>query len=320
MAGLVGLLQNPDILETMTQSLALDVRSLVRACRTCTALSPALRDDALWAAVARALGLEELETSSALADHLRQAPVFSTDGFGAVPKNNYLHAFAGQAFASINPELRFLVHGSNATELTLGSGSPVTRRVAAAHVVQAIRSTVTVDFWVNVMAAGATGPPTFGHAILWLGILYDKRDGRALDGSTLDEALRGYDVCASSARTSMAERFSGSRWSMNAVGSSGAVWADGSVGKLLGADYRFGSSDKVRLTVDMERRELRVQVFHFHAKTWSAEVVAIRRLIPRGPAPAVHLIAHLTDVASPDASRRVGARVFAGRWMAPQTA
>ena len=54
--------------------------------------------------------------------------------------------------------------------------------------------------------------------------------GAPLGASSLDRALAGYDISATAAAVGMGERFSRGSWSMNAVGSRGAVCLVGRVG------------------------------------------------------------------------------------------
>ena len=88
---------------------------------------------------------------------------------------------------------------------------------------------------------------------------------------------------------------------MNAIGSSGSVWSDSSVNKMLSTP--FGEGSTVTLSLDAHCRELRVQVTRSscdgHQLAMPQEV-AVRRLVRRGiTLPPLHVIAHLTDCAFP---------------------
>ena len=150
-----------------------------------------------------------------------------------------------------------------------------------------------VDFVVRELSHDA-----HHHVVLWLGVMYDKLEGLSLDRSTMDEALIGYDIVR--AARSMGERFAKGVWSMNALGSKGAVWSDTSVTRMLG---KFGAGDTVSLLLDPQKRELRVRVTNANGAQ-SEEWVAVRRLVRTGvPLPKLHAIAPLTDVAVPSVGR-----------------
>lgn len=276
------------------EPLGLDVRSLGRLGTTARALRDAVGAcESAWAVAAAQMGQHDRTCHDDVEALVRRQLVFSADAFGASIERD------GEAL------------------LELGSGVPITRRVAAVHSMVSIGRGVAVDLHVREVESGPPRPASgsFGSAVLWLGVCYDKERGAALDSATMDAALRGYDGARfQRGATSMSERFTGGGWSMNALGSSGAVWADGGVGRLLGPAFRFGAGSTVRLIIDVERRELRVSV------DGGREALAVRRLLPRiGSStvtrPALHVIAHLTDVAFPDARRRVRVRLAVGDWV-----
>lgn len=88
---------------------------------------------------------------------------------------------------------------------------------------------------------------------------------------------------------------------MNAIGSSGAVWSDASVVRLL-PGAKFGAGDHVSLVLDAVRREMRVRVRHAVGGV-TTEDVAVRRLVRASRAGAaearMYALCHLTDVAMP---------------------
>ena len=200
--------------------------------------------------------------------------------------------------------------------LDLGA-SPPNRRVAAAHSIVSVRRFRQLNFAIRELRHEANH-----HCVLWIGLVYDKNGGSTLDHRTHDAALAGYHVY-NEAR-SMGERFTRTTWSMNAVGSSGAVWSDASVVRILGR--RFGEGDSVSLILDDVKRELRVRVSSgcgggssSSSRSGSSssgsrvgqpdavEAVAVRRLMRSArddaPPPRMHAIVQLTDVAHPNPGR-----------------
>jgi len=183
--------------------------------------------------------------------------------------------------------------GGRRVVLDLGSAEPRTCRVAAAHSIVSLRRFGTVEFTIRQLEHAANH-----HVVLWLGLLYDKHHGRSIEHSTLREALGAYDVSHPTGG-SMRDRFACRPWSMNAVGSSGAVWSDGAVVRLLG--QRFGPGDRVRLRLGDDSRSLRVAITHA-ASGLCSEHLAIRRLVrdlSSAAPPRLHAIVHLSDVAVP---------------------
>lgn len=176
----------------------LSPRSLARLACAFRDCAHACTDD-LWAATAVHAGLSSDATSrDAIVAYYQRQCVFCCDStFGAT------------------------VSGRRVT-LELGATEPATRRVSAAHSVRGFRS--SVDFSILELSHDANH-----HVILWLGVLFDRQSGAALDANTLDGALEPYDVPIQGAKAGsrlgkgMRERFSTGRWSMNAFGSSGAV-------------------------------------------------------------------------------------------------
>jgi hypothetical protein len=196
--------------------------------------------------------------------------------------------------------------------LDLGSSHPVTRRVAAASSVVSMHSSSKEAVAFDIAVKQLDNDATHHHVVLWLGVLHNKRDGAALSHLTVHDALSAYDV--SKHGQGMTERFSSGDWTLSAIGSNGAVWADGTVRRLLGPAFRFGAGDVVRLIIDYARRELRVRV------NGGTEAVAVRRLVSRvhggseAEPPRLHAIAHLTDVAHPILDRHPRAILEVGKF------
>ena len=261
----------------------LSPRSLARLAGSCTAVHAALRHaDACWVAAASHAGLPARSYAD-LVSYYRSHCLFCCDvSFGATVER-----------------------GGKRLILDLGSAEPSTRRVAAAHSIVSLSRFGSVDFHIRELSHEPNH-----HVILWLGVLFDKRDGCILDGGTQDAALSAYDV----SRATMGERFSRGQWSMNAIGSSGAVWSDTSVVRMLGK--RFGCGDTVRIILDGDKGELRVRLTSGDGQR-STEHVAVRRLVSRaissaGQSRRMHAIAHLTDVAIPAIGRSARAIIDVG--------
>lgn len=263
---------------------ALDPVSLARLARASSSLHHALAavdasSSLLWAASASSIGIACISSREALADYFRQTCVFSPDAaFGAIVSD-----------------------GGRKLLLQLGSEKPITRRVAATSSIVSLagRNSVHVDLRVISL------PARESDTILWLGVMYFKHERRTLDRAGLPSALAGYDMSTDPSNSRLMERFATSDWSLSAIGSNGAVWADGSVTRLLGPAYRFGSGDVVHLTVDTARRQLCVAV------NGGPSTVAVKRLLPRsgGFTPRVHACVQLTDIACPKLSRVASATV-----------
>lgn len=229
-------------------------------------------DGRLWSAAAAYAGLPAgTHTRQSVVEHYIGTCNFCTDvTFGATVKD-----------------------GGRRVVLDLGSAEPRTCRVAAAHSIVSLRRFGTVEFTIRQLEHAANH-----HVVLWLGLLYDKHHGRSIEHSTLREALGAYDVSHPTGG-SMRDRFACRPWSMNAVGSSGAVWSDGAVVRLLG--QRFGPGDRVRLRLGDDSRSLRVAITHA-ASGLCSEHLAIRRLVrdlSSAAPPRLHAIVHLSDVAVP---------------------
>lgn len=256
-----------DAIEPLAAHLSLP--SLARLGATCKTARTASGVDSCWRAAAQ-LGTVHSSRQAAAAHGLKSC-VFCSD----ITANATVHA------------------GKTIT-LDLGSANPPSRRVAAAHSLTSVRRFTQLDFAVRELSHGANH-----HCVLWIGVLFDKAEGRSLGRTTHDAALAGYDVTATAGARFMGERFTRGSWSMNAIGSSGAVWSDASVVKLHDR-LKFGKGDTVSLLFDHAKRELRVRVAGPGGR--STEAVAVRRLVRSmlGAAPPrMHAIVHLTDVAVP---------------------
>ena len=249
----------------------LSPRSLARLASACRATyEAAANDDSVWIAAANHAGLSGARSRDAVAKHYRENFTFCSD-----------------IVAHANVE-----QGGRRIILDLGAAGP--RRIAAAHSLLSIGRYREIDFVVRSLSHASNH-----HVVLWLGVMYCKDEDRALDTSSHDEALAGYDVAP---QTSMSERFGRGHWSMNAIGSSGAVWSDGSVVRMI--VRRFAAGDTVTLIVDGAKRQLRVRVTSAHGV--ATEHVAVNRLVrstERQATPRMHAIAHLTDVAVPAIGR-----------------
>ncbi len=277
-----------------------DPRTLARLGSTCRSLRETLRDpgsSSIWAAAAAHLGISVREERC------------------GTPCRDVLSAWLARREAFHPDTARgAIISPCNRASLRLAPG-PL--RVAA------------VSSFVPVGPAGRIGVEfrarelTRTHGvILWLGVVYDAQGGgRELDATTVDDALRGYEVsrevgrgrARGTARECVAERFGTMGWGMSALGSNGSVWSQGRVGDMRGSGYRFGGADpdgdayappsRVLMQVDLRRNELSFQV---GSSPW---IVAVKRLLPRGRQPKVYAVAHLTDIAAPVPARRAVATV-----------
>ena len=210
------------------------------------------------------------------------------------------------------------IQRGSCAQLHLGTGKPLTTRVAAVNSLVALTSSCTVEFEVS----GCTALASSG-ANLWLGVMYNRMSpSDTFDrASTRTRALAGYETAAAhlkgkSFTQSIAERFgANAAWVMSAFGSHGAVWSDGEV-KLT--RFRFGGSATadadaavVRMHVDLDRNQLRYSMpSDATASSSSADpsFTAVRRLVPRsllmaGTRPRLYIVAQLTDVHRPLTSR-----------------
>lgn len=238
---------------------------------------------AIWTAAATHADLSNAHSRAAVAKHYRGRFIFCCD-------------------STANSRVD---QGGTRIILNLGSAGP--RRVAAAHSLLSVDHYRQLDFVVRELTHANNH-----HVVLWLGIMYSKHDSndglsRHLDHTTIDEALGGYHVAP---QTTMSERFARGRWSMNAIGSSGAVWSDGSVVRIIAR--RFVAGDTVSLLLDARKRQMRVRVTS--AKGVATEHVAVNRLLRTSTGfwteqARMHAIVHLTDVAVPAVGRQATAVV-----------
>jgi hypothetical protein len=267
----------------------LDVRCLARLASSCHSLAVILgRADAnpLWSVAASATGLVEAHNRAAVMDAFQRRCIFDRE----------------TAFGAQISGWKIL--------LELGSGTPASRRVAAANSMASLckRKVVAFDVSIEELEYDAIRH----HVILWLGVLINHRDARALDSRTLPEVLQGYDSPLGKSH-SMLERFASSGWSMSVVGSNSAVWSAGVIGRLLGPRLCFGTGDRLRLVIDNEHRQLRIRVNN------GPEVVAVRRLWRRSQhdqsQPVIHAVAHLSDLQHPQLTKRARAVLRVGEFL-----
>ena len=276
---------NAHLVASVLEPLAFHVspRTLSRIARSCKAIADVI-GDAEWAAAGEHAGFLVHYGLQSLKEVFQQHCVFCCDA---------------TANASISGGGRHVV-------LDLGSANPPSRRVAAAQSVRSLGSFPGKSVTLHCVELSHARNH---HCVLWLGVLFDKFDGGSLDSSSLEAALAGYSV--TNAKTSMGERFSRGKWSMNALGSSGAVWSDCAVSKMVSCTISSGSI--VTLTLDEAHCELRIRVVQPPSQLTAAaslstvvtpasvsDDVTVRRLVRRGSAlPPMHVIAHLTDCALP---------------------
>ena len=168
-------------------------------------------------------------------------------------------------------------------------------------------------------------PPANSHAILWIGVMYERGYGhkRSLDASSLDAALSAYDVGDRDGRHAGSEQCRRALLEGSLVNERDRIKWRRLVGwpRAAACPHTLRAGDIVRLVFLPIRRELRVYCIKpaggMQGLGEDSPIATIRRLVPTrmygapydGVTPPLHAIVHLTDVAVPNVAASASAVV-----------